>query len=50
MKDEEEEAKENYPENLQQTDRYYAMEEALDQLEEAFGALKEAIDCLQSIE
>ena len=50
IKDEEEEALENYPENLRYSERGEAMQEAFDNLEEACGAISEAIDLLQSIE
>ena len=50
VKDEEEEALENYPENLRYSERGEAMQEAFDNLEEAHGAISEAIDLLQSIE
>ena len=49
MKDEEEEALENFPENLRYSERGEAMQEAFDNLEEAHGAISEAIDLLQSI-
>ncbi|MBR2971958.1 MAG: hypothetical protein IKC61_03400 [Clostridia bacterium] len=50
VKDEEEEALENYPENLRYSERGEAMQEAFDNLEEAHGAISEAIDLLQNIE
>ena len=50
IKDEEEEALENYPENLRYSERGEAMQEAFDNLEEACGTISEAIDLLQSIE
>ena len=50
VKNEEEEALENYPENLRYSERGEAMQEAFDNLEEACGAISEAIDLLQSIE
>ncbi len=49
VKDEEEEALENYPENLRYSERGEAMQEAFDNLEEAHGAISEAVDLLQSI-
>lgn len=49
VKDEEEEALENYPENLRYSERGEAMQEAFENLEEAHGAISEAIDLLQSI-
>ena len=49
VKDEEEEALENYPENLKYSERGEAMQEAFDNLEEAHGSISEAIDLLESI-
>lgn len=49
VKDEEEEALENFPENLRYSERGEAMQEAFDNLEEAHGAISEAVDLLQSI-
>ncbi len=49
VKDEEEEALENYPENLRYSERGEAMQEAFENIEEAHGAISEAIDLLQSI-
>lgn len=49
IKSEEEEALENYPENLRYSERGEAMQEAVDNLEEAHGAISEAIDLLQNI-
>ena len=40
IKDEEEEAMYNMPESLQYTDRYYAMEEAANNLTEAFDIME----------
>lgn len=48
--EEENEAKDNFPENLQQSERYEAMEEAVYNLEEAFSGIETAIDCLGNIE
>ena len=48
--EEENEAKDNFPENLQQSERYEAMEEAVYNLEEAFSGIETAIDSLGSIE
>lgn len=49
VKDEEEEALESFPENLRYSERGEAMQEAFDNLEEAHGAISEAVDLLQSI-
>ena len=49
VKDEEEEALENFPENLRYSERGEAMQEAFDNLEEAHGAIAEAINLLESI-
>ena len=46
--DEEDEAMENMPESLQESDRYYAMEEACDNMSDAMDALDEAVDALES--
>lgn len=48
--EEENEVKDNYPENLHQSERYEAIEEAVFNLEEAFSGIETAIDCLGSIE
>ena len=45
--DEEDEAMENMPESLQESDRYYAMEEACDNMSDAMDALDEAIESLE---
>lgn len=47
--DEEQDAMDNMPENLQESDRYSAMEEAVDALEEAIDALDTAADSLSGI-
>lgn len=49
IRDEEEEAFENYPENLQNSERGEAMQDAIEYLEEAFGGVDDAIDLLQNI-
>ena len=46
--DEEEDAMNNMPENLQDSDRYTAMEDAVTYLEDAGAALDEAIQNLKS--
>ena len=47
---EEEDYKDNMPENLQESERYYATEAACEQLEEAAGLVEEAMDKLWEIE
>ena len=47
---EEEEYKDNMPENLQETDRYYDSETAVDAMTEVANLLSEATDKLQEIE
>ena len=49
IKDEEEEAMYNMPESLQYTDRYYAMEEAAENLNSAFDSL-ESLDFEEILE
>ena len=49
IKDEEEEAYENYPDSLKDTERGEAMQIAIETLEEAYSQLEEAIDLLLSI-
>ena len=48
--EEEEEAKENFPENLRNSERYEAMEETYFNLQEAFNDIENAVDLLGSIE
>ena len=48
--EEENEAKDNYPENFHESERYEAMEESVFILEEAFSGIETAIDCLGNIE
>lgn len=45
LRDEEEEYMYNIPENLQQSDRYYAAEEAVSNLDNAISNIEEAIMC-----
>jgi len=40
--DEEKDSMDNVPENLQSSDRYIAMEKAVDYLEDAIGSIQEA--------
>lgn len=49
IKDEEEDALSNYPENLQTSDRYTESEEAVDALTEAVDSINEVIDSLENI-
>ena len=44
VKDKEEDCYSNYPENLQSTDVYYAMEDAIDYLGDAGEAIETAIE------
>lgn len=44
LRDEEQDYMDNIPENLQQSDRHYAAEEAVSNLESAIDSLSEAID------
>ncbi len=46
--DEEQECLENFPENLQGTDRYDAIENAADSLTEAVEKLGEVEECIQA--
>ncbi len=45
--EEENDAMENMPENFQDTDRYYSMEDACDALSDASDSLDDAIDSIQ---
>jgi len=45
----EEMAMENIPENLQNSERYALMEDAVDALEDAYGSVSDAIDSLDEI-
>lgn len=46
VNEKEEDALANYPENFQYTDRYEAMERAIDLLTEATEKIEDAIDCV----
>ena len=46
-RDEESDTLDNWPENLQCTERYYESEEAVDLLDEAVDLLNEAQQCLE---
>ena len=48
MHDDEETAMDNLPESLQESDKYYTMEEACDAMSDAMDAIDEAIDSLES--
>jgi phage shock protein A len=50
LRDEEQEAYDNTPESLQESDRGYAMQEAIDNLESACNSVEEAVDTLNGIE
>jgi len=45
----EEMAMENIPENLQNSEKYALMEDAVDALEDAYGSVSDAIDSLDEI-
>lgn len=47
--DQEEEARDNMPENLQSTDRFEAMEDAIDSLNNAAEKLEEAVESIESV-
>lgn len=46
--EEENDVYENYPENLQSTDKYEAMENAVDELENAIDLMDEVIEALEN--
>lgn len=48
VKGEEEEYRDNMPENLQNSERYYVAEEACDNLDSAISSLEEALDYIES--
>lgn len=48
IRDEEDDAVNNLPENLQDSERYSAMEDAVAYLEEAEASLEEAVENLES--
>ena len=48
VKDEEEDAMYNYPENLQGTEAYENMEVAVDTMEEVASAIEDAVDSLNN--
>ena len=45
-KEDEQDALDNMPENLQNSERYEAMESAIDNLEDALSNIDEAKDCI----
>lgn len=46
IQQEEQEAFDNIPESFSDTDRYSEAEEAVENLDSAFGSLEECIDCI----
>lgn len=48
IKDEEQDCMDNMPENLQSSDRYRAMENAVDHLEDAIESIQEAAGCIDA--
>lgn len=50
VRDEEQEAHENVPESLQETDAYYEVEYILDELDEAISSIEDAISALEYLE
>lgn len=49
VRDEEEEAFNNIPENLEGSDRYMAAEETLDTISEAYDSLEEMLENLEEV-
>jgi prefoldin subunit 5 len=49
IKDEEDEAREGIPENLQTSELYSCSEESSDRIDEAISELQEAVDSLENI-
>lgn len=47
-RDEEQEYIDNMPENLQESEKYYAAEEAVNNMDEAYDKIGEAIDSVES--
>lgn len=47
VRDEESDCLENYPENLQSTDAYYKIEDAVDALGDALNSLEDALGCVE---
>ena len=48
IKEDEQDAMDNLPESLQDSDRYSAMEEAVDNMDSAFDGIEDVIDYLES--
>lgn len=46
--DKEQDCMDNYPENLQNTDRFERMEDAVENLNEALEKIDDAKDCIQA--
>lgn len=49
VSNEENDAKDAMPESLQDTDRYYEMEENCDEMDDATGQIDDIIDILQGV-
>jgi len=49
VKDEEQDALDNFPENLQNSERYTAMEDAIDGLEEAIDCIEQASESINNV-
>lgn len=49
IKDEEDDARDNMPESLQDSDRYIESEEYSDKIDESLSGIREAIDNLEEI-
>ena len=47
--DREQDCVDNYPENLQFSERYERMEEIVDELNDALGKLEEVKSCIESV-
>lgn len=49
VKDEEQDALDNFPENLQNSERYTAMEDAIDNLDDAIESIEQASESINNI-
>lgn len=49
VKDEEQDGLDNFPENLQNSEQYNSMEEAIDTIEDSIGDLEQAVENLGSL-
>lgn len=49
IKDEEQDKLDNTPKNLQNSERYTIMENAIDELEEAVDNIKQATECIDNV-